>query len=454
MVKDLIVKFNKRINGGNERSQKLLKNVLLSFGVKGGNIVVGLLLVPMTIDYVNPLQYGLWLTISSIVAWMSFFDIGLGNGLRNKLAAALAESNLEEARKFISTAYVFLFIISAFLFLTFCLVNPFIDWRSLLSIPENITDNIQLVVLIVVASFCSQFVVQTVNTVLMGAQMPAIASLVTFIGQLSILITIFFVKKSSPASLTYLVLIVTVLPLVTLIVASVILYSSKFKALAPSFRKADIKSAKSILGLGGVFFFIQIGALLLYQTDNIILTKVIGPQSVTIFNIPYKLFSVVTMLFTIVLNPYWSAFTDAYVKGEYDWMKINIQKVRKLWIILSFILIPVLCFFSGNLYKIWIGGTVVIPWHLSVSMALYTIGYTGMILNCFFLNGIGKLRVQLYLYASSCLINVPLGILLARNFGVSGVVLGNTLIMFVMCIFLWVQTNKILNRSAEGIWAK
>lgn len=71
---------------GHERSIKAKKNILASFIIKGLSIAISLVLVPLTINYINPTQYGIWLTLSSIVAWFSFFDIGLTQGLRNKFA--------------------------------------------------------------------------------------------------------------------------------------------------------------------------------------------------------------------------------------------------------------------------------------------------------------------------------------------------------------------------------
>src|SRR5665647_3802680 len=96
---------------GQDRSIKIKKNILASFVIKGLSIAISLVLVPLTINYVNPTQYGIWLTLSSIVAWFSFFDIGFGNGLRNKFAESKATGNTEKAKIYVSTTYAILCII-------------------------------------------------------------------------------------------------------------------------------------------------------------------------------------------------------------------------------------------------------------------------------------------------------------------------------------------------------
>src|ERR1700755_3062645 len=90
--------LKKMLNKGHSRSANARKNILASFLIKGCNIAISLILVPLTIHYVNPTQYGIWLTLSSIIGWFAFFDIGFGNGLRNKFAEAIAKDDHVLAR--------------------------------------------------------------------------------------------------------------------------------------------------------------------------------------------------------------------------------------------------------------------------------------------------------------------------------------------------------------------
>src|SRR5665648_546203 len=90
---------------GHERSIKAKKNILASLIIKGLSIAISLVLVPLTINYINPSRYGIWLTLSSIVGWFSFFDIGLTQGLRNKFAEAKAKGEDNLAQILVSTTY-------------------------------------------------------------------------------------------------------------------------------------------------------------------------------------------------------------------------------------------------------------------------------------------------------------------------------------------------------------
>lgn len=84
-------KFYFYFTKGNERSIIVKKNIAASLVLKCVSILVSLQVVPLTIDYINPTKYGIWLTLSSIIAWLSYFDLGFAHGFRNYFAEAKAK---------------------------------------------------------------------------------------------------------------------------------------------------------------------------------------------------------------------------------------------------------------------------------------------------------------------------------------------------------------------------
>ena len=436
----------------NARSKKIYKNIFLSMLVKGGSVGVGLLLIPLTINYINPVQYGIWLTISSVVSWLSLFDAGLSNGLRNKLSQALAANEIKEAKTYVSTTYVTLSVICVALFLFYYSISSFIDWRSFLNIPADIKDDFQMLLLIVVGTFLLQLVMQIINFVLTACHEPASAGLITFLGQLLILIIIFIFKRTIPGTLSLLVITMMIAPVIVQLLSSLVFYNTRLKKFAPIIKMARLDSAKDILSLGGSFFFIQVSALVLLFTDNIIITKVIGPQAVTEFNIAYRLYSVITMIFFLIVNPYWSAFTDAYMKADYGWMKDNLSKLRKIWLGMSLLLIPIIYVFSENIFYIWLGDSVKVHCSLSLTMSFYAVGHSLLFLNSYLLNGMGKLKMQILLFIIGCTLNLPLSIYLGKLYGTTGIAASSVIIFIIMGAFMWVQNTKLVNNTAQGIW--
>ena len=176
------------INKGHDRSVRAKKNILASFLIKCLSIGIGLLLVRLTIDYINPSRYGIWLTLSSIVAWFSFFDIGLTQGLRNKFAAAIANGQDSLAQIYVSTTYAILAIIFSIIWILFLIVNQFLDWSKILNISESMRSEVSILAVIVFTYFCLQFVFRIITTIITADQQPAKASLIDVFGPNLILI--------------------------------------------------------------------------------------------------------------------------------------------------------------------------------------------------------------------------------------------------------------------------
>jgi O-antigen/teichoic acid export membrane protein len=447
-VKKIMLGFFKE---GHERSISIKRNVLLSLLIKGASIPVTLLLVPMTINYINPVQYGIWLTISSIIGWMNFFDIGMGLGLRNKLAHSLALKEHDNINKYISTTYAALAVIAMIISIVFFIVSYFVDWNKALNIPSTLTNNIRPVILIVLVCFCVQFVMQLINTLLNATHQPSVSSLILFIGQLATLIIVYFLTRNGSGNFFVLAGVLAGVPVVIMFLSGLYLFKTRLKGFAPEIKNVDFRFAKNLLNTGGAFFLIQIGVLVLFQTDNIIITRMIGPAAVTTFNISYKLFSLVIMVFIIILTPYWSAFTDAYAKKDFSWIRQNIKKLRQLWAVGSAGTI-VLLFISARVYKTWIGDAVIVPVSLSVAMAFYVIAFMWQTLHVYLLNGAGKIRLQLILFCAGSIVNIPLAVLLGRRFGIAGIISGNTLLFIVMGIIFSIQCEKIINQTANRLW--
>ncbi len=438
---------------GHERSLKIRKNVLISLLLKGASMPIAFVLVPMTINYINPVQYGIWLTISSILGWMYFFDIGMGLGLRNKLAHLLALKEHDNINKYISTVYASLSIIAFTIFIVFLSISYFFNWNKILNIPSSFTYNVRPVILIVLVCFCIQFVAQILNALLTATHQPSKSSLIAFTGQLGTLIIIYFLMKNVPGNLFVLVTVLAGVPISVMLLSGLYLFKTSLKELAPKLKNVDFGSVRSLLNTGGVFFFIQIGVLVLFQTDNIIITRILGPAEVTTFNIAYKLFSVLTMVFIIIITPYWSAFTDAFAKKDYPWIRSSMNKLKQLWLLFSVgsIFIFLIC---QRIYKIWIEDIVVIPVSVSLAMAFYVIAFMWQTLHTYLLNGVGKVKLQLILFIASSLVNIPLAVLLGKKFGIAGIISANTLLFIIMGIIFSIQCEKIINQTATKIWDK
>lgn len=443
--------FRDLINKGHSRSVRAKKNILLSFFIKGGSIAVSIVSVPITLHYVNPDQYGIWLTLTSLLSWFGFFDIGLGNGMRNKFAEAKAKGDHEQARIYVSTTYAILSIISLSLLIIFLCINPFLDWATLLNAPRNMSQELGVLAVIVLGYFCINFVLLLIGTILNADQRPAIASSFNFIASLLSLIITYILTKTTSGSLIYLGISFVSTQLLVLLVSSIWFFSGKYKRYAPSLKYVRMKYARNLMNLGAKFFLIQISFLIIYETTVIIIAQMFTPAAVTPYNIAFKYFSVIPMVFGIITMPYWSACTEAYVNKDFDWIRASMRKLVMIWA--GFVAIAlVMLVFAERVYLLWVGPTVHVPFLLSAIIVVYVIANAWCTIFSSFINGIGKIRLQLYSGIIGAIINIPLAIFLADRVGIAGVVLSSCVLAIGGAIWVPIQYYKLINNKATGIW--
>lgn len=207
------------------------------------------------------------------------------------------------------------------------------------------------------------------------------------------------------------------------------------------------------MGLGINFFIIQITVLLVFMTSNFVLAQVLGPAEVTPYNICFKYFSIITMGFSILMTPFWSAATDAFVKGELSWIYTNIQRIRLLWFIsIGGLILMIIC--SQIVFHLWVGDVINISYTLTIVLALYAAIVNWNNIYACFINGIGKIRIQLFCSIGSIVLYVITAMPFTHRWGSIGLAISISISLLPSAIFLPIQMGKILKRKAQGIWSK
>ena len=440
---------------GHERSIKAKKNVAASLIIKGLDIFIGLLLVPMVLNYLDQTRYGIWLTMTSIVVWFDFCDIGLGHGLRNKFAEAKSVGDDEKAKIYVSTSYAILSAMMLVFFTLFIIVNKFLPWPRILNVEQDINSNLSILALIVFGFFALKFVTKLITTIIVADQKPAICDAIRLSGRILTIAIIYVFTKTIPGSLIYMGLAYAGLPVLILILSSFYFYTKSYKKYRPSLKYVDLSYTKDLIGLGGKFFIIQIALVVIMSTDNIIISQLYGPKLVTPYQIAHKYFGLLLMIYVIIISPVWSATIESFAKKDYKWIKSVVKKLQR--ILLIFVSIAILMFMvAKNIYTFWVGKDIEISYLLSAFWMLFVI--VGMIngIYCNIINGIGKIKLQMYVYTFSMIINIPLSVFFAKTLqlGIEGVILATVICQSLHLIYLPIQYKKIISDNAKGIWNK
>lgn len=448
-------KFLDYFNKGQKRSVVVKKNVVGSFILKFINNLINLLLVPVILTYLNPTEYGIWLTLSSVIAWISFFNIGVTISLKNKFAEAIAENNQVMAQKYVSASYFLSILFITLIYIFFLIVNPYLNWVKILNAPETLSQDLYNLVLIVFTFFSIQFILRVINSIVEGDQKNFITELINTLSSVFSLTIVIILIYSTKKSLVLLGLTLSAIPAILLFFATVILFRKTYKEFIPNIKLVNTKISFDLLKLGGQFFVIQIAGLILFSTDNIIIAQLFEPSEVTPYNIAFKYFNILSVFYFIIINPFWAAFTDAYVKKDFNWIKKVVNKIIKFWSVL-FLIVIIMLIFANKAYLIWVGDSIQVPILVSVFMAIFTLILTWNSVFVFFLNSIGAIKLQTYYSIIAAFINIPLSIFLAKNlnFGSAGVIMATCICLFPSSFIWTIQYKKIISLNTHAIWEK
>ena len=436
-----------------KRSSLLQKNILASFLIKGWSALIVLLMVPATLHCLGEYKNGIWLTISSMLLWIDNMDIGLGNGLRNKVAEYMAHGEHELTRSLISSTFALLtcIIIPVMLVLLLLIVvgNPYQVFNAT---PDK-APHLDQVLMATVILVCTSFVFKLIGNFYMGIQLPAVSNLLIALGQTMALFGTYIVLWSGSHSLMHIALVNTAAPLLVYLLAFPYTFFYKYPHLRPTFRLIDFKEAKTVINMGVQFFIMQISGVILFMTSNLLISNLFSPELVTPYQITYRYFSIMLVIFTVICMPFWNATTDAYERGDMEWIRQATRKLRLMTIGIM-ICMTIMVVLSPWVYAIWIGD-IDIDMKMSIVMAVYIFILIYSLRYSYFINGIGKLRLQLIFTTTAAILFIPLAYLTT--------LWSHNIIWFmvVMClvnipglIVNRIQFSKLIKGQAKGLWNK
>ncbi|MBN1639316.1 MAG: oligosaccharide flippase family protein [Ignavibacteriales bacterium] len=439
---------------GHARTLRAKRNISVAFITKLISMLISFLVVPITLNYVDSTRYGIWIAISTIIHWFAFMDVGLGNGLRNKLAEALAVKDIELGKTYVSSSFALLSLISILLFIVFLIIALFVDWNRVLN--TSIVSNKELffTVVTVFFFFCVNFILKITMSINAAMQKYSINNIIGLSGSVFGLAAIYLLVKTTDGSLYKLCLVYGSKQAIVLLGFSIYLFNTSLKKLKPSLKYVNFKIAIPLTKLGFKFFIAQILYMFKTQIGSIIIIQFFGPEDVTIYNLSKKYVMITSMIYTMVLTPFLSAFTEAYTIKEYDWIKNIIKKMRKIWAI-SAIVTLLMAVVSPFFFDLWLGNKVLIPQTIVFILALSSIIGTWSATYTLFLNGIGKVKLQLYMLTIQALALIPLSYLFFwLGAGISSVILPKIILGIVSSFIFTKQYQKIIGNNARGLWAK
>lgn len=423
------------------------KNNYLNVAFRVGGIVLSLLFTRYNIAYLGASLYGLWLTIASVSSWANLGNLGIGNGLRNELAKAIAQEDVEKQRNLIWTAVSLLTKLSMAIFVILTIVSEVLFATDVidaaLRVPMYITNFF----------FCISFVLAISRSVALSYQL---SWLTTYSQTLVVVFNLVAVLLLMAFNVTPNLVVYATLMGIGTALGNVLIILNLRKKLNENLH-GDYRGhyapvyKNSIFNVGLQFFVLQVCGIILYSTDNVIINKLFDSVQVTKYSVIHSVYYTGEGLFAIFLISLWSAVTFAAEKGEFGWVKKEVKNLLWIWCGYTAGVIVVSVLFNW-IVKIWLGnGAMYYEPSLVAMFALYTIltQFGAIYVNV--TNGLGRIKMQMVCAVIGSIVNIPLSVFLASNcgMGLKGIILATLLCCFGSWILVPIDIIKLLKSKTK-----
>lgn len=419
--------------GSNEIKYKgnvIARNSILSLVYKAFSMGFSLISAPLLLGILGNYKYGVYSSALSIVSWIYYFDLGIGNGLRFKLTGYLAKNDDEGSKKTVTVAYV---LVSAIMLIAVIFVIGFLSFFSADKFFKinSIDENINTILIISFAFAGLNFVLSLVNNVLLAVQESSKVNFFSLLAQAFFIIGLLFYKKWG-ISLILLVSIAEACSQAIKNIIETIYVYKKYPKLKPSRKAIDFSYSNGIMSFGIKMFALQMSALVLNSTDNLLILKLFGATAVTPYSFLYKYFGMINNVYVILIGPLMSAYTMAFAKKDFKWIKGTFKKSMLLYA-LVFVGTIVALFVFKPFAKIWLqkdlnfDNTLIVLTAIYFLMLMFSHNFSS------FVNGIGVVNETTLAVVIQAIINIPASIFFAKNcsMGVNGIIMGSIVSMVI-----------------------
>lgn len=427
------------------RYVRIVRGMFSGLAGRGVAFIVSFISVPLTVRYLGAERYGAWVTISTAMAWIALADFGLSSSLTNAVSEGYASENHELAGDYVAAAFWSLAGVAVLLSALFFPLWRVIPWDRVFNVQSALARaEVGPTVAIAFAIFVLNFPFSITAKVYGAYQEVALANGWAAAGNVLSLAALVAATQLK-GGLASLVIAISGSILFVNIVSALWLFAWSKPWLLPRLRRVSWSAIQKLVSLGGMFFVIQIAALVLFQTDNLIIAHYLGAAAVTPYSVTWRLFTY-TMIFQILATPsYWPAYAEAFARGDRTWVRRSFPTNFRITVASTFTLALPLIFFGQWIIRKWAGSAAVPSSALLLWMGIWSVIYAATCSQSCILAGSGRLRGQMIYSISAASVNIVISILLVKKIGQTGAILG-TISAYISCILLpqWIEVERAL----------
>lgn len=429
-----------------DRARKASYTVITSYLATGASLLVSLISIPLALNYLDAERYGLWLTIGSIIAYLNVTDLGLGQGLQNRIAEARGRGDIEQIGYLLSTAFstmVFVGLLPVGIGVAASWLAPIGEWLHVSSTQVELELRWTLTVTVLTLAYLlpTRMIANAQN----GFQEAYFGWMWSIVGSAMSLLALILVIGTRGSMVALALAIFTLRGLVD--VPNFWHFFARHEEARLSWRKIDLKLLPDLFTIGWQFFLLQLYTLILWQTDNLVIVARMGGESVVPYAVAFRLIWLPLGLLGSIPSSLWPAYTEAKARDDWNWIRSTYRRTTVTTMLFAGAIAVALVIWGQEIIHLWAGPKAQGSFGMMAGLCLYIILGHWTNCNAMMVNAISRPIHQVFSGLFDAALNLGFSLYLIRIWGLTGVAWGTTLAnLLVSSWFLawsvWAMTEK------------
>jgi O-antigen/teichoic acid export membrane protein len=411
---------------------------------------VRIVAVPLSLAYLGTELYGVWLALTSILAWLAVADLGIPNGsLINALSEALARDDVARARRIVSSACVAMVGMAAAVIGLTAVASAIVPLGGLLGAAESDPRDVQSALLLA-GGLTGAALPLAIATATLRAQQRAYFGFLAEAGGQLLMLGLLALALSGEPSLTRYAAVVAGTGVAAGALLALWLFAIDSPALSP---RPALASRALVLDLArdGRYFlgFFVLDAAILY-IDNLVITWGRGPAAVPTYAIPFAMFFTVYIIVAVWAQSLWPAYSEAGARGDWGWIRTAHLRSSRRSVAGMALVATGLALVGPAVVDLWTHGRVLVEPALLWVFAAAFVGWTWVEANKTLLTALGGVRQRLVATAAGVAVKLALSLALVGPLGPIGVAIGTLVgIGLVSGPLFWLFARRRLDRAGH-----
>lgn len=424
---------------------------LVNFASTGLGMLALIITVPMTLPYLGPERFGIWMTVASFAGLLSFMDLGVGNGLINRIASVNATGDRQKLQFVVVHGLILLTLIGLIVGMLLMLLTELLPWDRLIKVTSPAAiEEARRAVSIFILLFAASIPINGIQKIYQGLQRAWMVHLFRAIGSVLALALVYHLARGKAGIPNLLLATFGVQTFVPLALFLKLLKDGLIKFPAMASGMGWIAETRSLLHIGGLFFVLQIGTLIGSGGDALIVSSLLGVSEVSKLALVQRLFLFVTLPLGIINVPLWSAYADARERGDKPFIRRTLKKSMLFTATTAVVISVTISTLSQGVFNYWTKGTLNVPLSLVVLYGIWAVFESTGSAFAMFLNGAGVIRIQVLIVTLFCILTLPAKLYFVPKYGLNSIIIIAVLSYLLTVILPYMLLFPRINRNLHN----